>query len=91
MPARGPSRPCAGSLFWSKQMAEIDPTNPQHYRQGSLEVIDAIESMGLGYHEGNVVKYLARWRYKNGVEDLRKARWYLERLIETVESENFGD
>lgn len=60
-----------------------DPVNhPSHYTSGKLEVIDAIEGMGLGYHEGNIVKYVARWRLKNGVEDLRKARWYLDRLID---------
>ena len=59
----------------------LDATNPAHYRQGSMEVIDAIEGMGLGYHEGNVVKYVARWKFKNGIEDLRKSMWYLNRLI----------
>jgi len=62
-----------------------DPINPPHYRQGTLEVIDAIEGLALGYREGNCLKYLARYRYKNGLEDLRKARWYLERLIREVE------
>jgi len=47
-----------------------------------MQQIDAIEGMGLGYHEGNVVKYVSRWRLKGGVEDLQKARWYLNRLIE---------
>lgn len=68
-----------------EQDAEIDadPVNhPSHYRQGSLEVIDAIEGMELPYHEGNIVKYVARWRHKGGVQDLKKARWYLDRLIE---------
>ena len=57
-----------------------DPINPDHYRQGTLEVIDAIEGLALGYREGNCLKYLARYKYKNGVEDLRKAAWYLDRL-----------
>lgn len=60
--------------------------NPQHYRQGSMEVIDAIEGMSLGFHAGNVVKYVARYKAKGGVEDLRKAAWYLRRLIEIEES-----
>jgi len=64
-----------------------DPvTNPAHYRQGTLEVIEAIEGLALGYREGNVLKYLARYRYKNGVEDLKKAAWYLQRLIQEVEA-----
>lgn len=59
-----------------------DPVNrPDHYCRGSIEVIDAIEGMGLGYHEGNIVKYVARYKFKRGVEDLKKAKWYLDRLI----------
>jgi len=56
--------------------------HPSHYIQGSMEVIDAIEGLELGFHAGNVVKYVARFKHKGGVEDLRKARWYLDRLIE---------
>jgi hypothetical protein len=52
--------------------------------QGTMEVILAIEGLGLGYREGNVLKYLARYRYKNGLEDLLKARWYLQRLIDEL-------
>lgn len=68
---------------------EHDPVNhPSHYMQGAMEVIDAIEGMGLPYHEGNIVKYVARWRHKNGVEDLKKARFYLDRLIALSERDN---
>lgn len=56
--------------------------HPSHYNAGSLEVIDAIEGLELGFHAGNVVKYVARYKHKNGIEDLRKAAWYLSRLIE---------
>jgi hypothetical protein len=56
--------------------------HPAHYNAGPIEVIDAIEAWGLGFCDGNVVKYVARFRHKNGVEDLRKAAWYLNRLIE---------
>jgi hypothetical protein len=59
-----------------------DPVNsPKHYTQGDMEVITAIEGMALDYHQGNVVKYVSRYRYKNGIEDLRKAKWYIDRLI----------
>jgi len=58
---------------------------PPHYTQGSIEVIDFIEDQRLGYHEGNVIKYVCRHKMKNGLEDLRKARWYLTRLIENME------
>lgn len=63
-------------------MAIEDPVNsPKHYTQGEMEVITAIEGLGLDYHQGNVVKYVSRYRYKNGIEDLRKAKWYIDRLI----------
>jgi hypothetical protein len=61
-----------------------DPVNhPSHYTQGKIEVLDFIEDQGFGYLAGNVVKYVARYRWKGSpVEDLRKARYYLDRLIE---------
>lgn len=60
-----------------------DPVNhPDHYTKGECEVIDVIESWKLGFHAGNVVKYIARYRHKGSpIEDLEKARWYLDRLI----------
>ena len=60
---------------------------PQHYRVGGeIECIDYIyQQLGAEgiktYLEGNILKYMHRWRFKNGVEDLRKARWYLDKLI----------
>lgn len=61
---------------------EHDAVNsPRHYTAGGIETIDYIEAKELGFHEANVVKYVSRWRMKNGIEDLKKARWYLERLI----------
>lgn len=64
--------------------------NPSHYGQGKIEAIEYIkDSLSkeeyIGYLRGNIAKYLHRWRYKNGLEDLKKAQWYLERLIEEVE------
>lgn len=57
--------------------------HPKHYASANgLEVIDVIEGFDLGFHEGNVVKYLLRWRQKGGIEDLQKARWYLDRFIQ---------
>ncbi len=62
-------------------MSKPDNVNhPSHYNHGSIEVIDAIEDWKLGFHDGNVVKYVARHKHKNGIEDLKKARWYLNRL-----------
>ena len=60
--------------------------HPPHYNQKGIECIDAIESAtddGFEYYlQGNIIKYLWRYRYKNGVQDLKKASWYLNRLIE---------
>ena len=61
-----------------------------HYNNGPVECIEAIESMltseeYIGYLRGNSLKYRWRFRYKNGIEDLRKARWYEERLIKFME------
>lgn len=66
-----------------------DPVNhPAHYKIGGVETIDFIEAKGLGYHLGNVVKYITRAGHKgtsSGMEDLKKARWYLDRAIEKNE------
>ena len=66
--------------------------HPKHYKaKNGMEVIDVIEAFTAdlkGYeatHTGNVIKYICRWKEKNGLEDLRKARWYLNRLIENIE------
>jgi hypothetical protein len=70
----------------------MDPVNPDHYRRGDIEAIDAIEaSMSpeefQGYCKGNALKYLWRYRYKGKPQqDLEKARWYLNRLIDSVGS-----
>ena len=60
--------------------------HPAHYTQGKVEVIDFIETMG--FLEGNIIKYVARYKHKNGLVDLKKARWYLDRLIENTKNEN---
>ena len=64
-----------------------DPVDhPTHYQsQTGLEAIDVIEAFGLGFNLGNVAKYILRSEKKNGVEDLKKARWYLNREIEKRE------
>jgi hypothetical protein len=53
-----------------------------HYRQQAVQPWDYIAANGLGYFEGNIVKYVSRWRNKGGIEDLRKAAHYLQTLIE---------
>ncbi len=64
-----------------------DPVNPSHYKQGSVECIDALAAathdlQGLdAVCTANAIKYQWRWKQKNGVEDLKKAQWYIDRLI----------
>ena len=63
---------------------------PSHYNTGNIECIEAIEEALTdeeirGYFKGNCLKYLWREQYKNGLEDLKKARWYLDRLIKRLE------
>lgn len=53
-----------------------------HYKSKAIQPWDYIASNGLGYFEGNVVKYISRHRDKGGLEDLKKARHYLDKLIE---------
>ena len=53
-----------------------------HYKSKAVQPWDYIIENNLGYLEGNVVKYVSRWRDKNGIEDLQKARHYLDKLIE---------
>ncbi len=63
-----------------------------HYKQFQIEPWDAIVDWGLGYLDGNAVKYLSRWRHKNGIEDLKKARHYIDKLLETeMEKRNGTD
>ena len=68
---------------------------PEHYTNSSIETIDMIESITAeGFHyylEGNILKYLARYRHKNGIQDLQKALWYLNKLIEVQHDTANGD
>lgn len=64
---------------------EADAINPNHYKQGNIEVIEFILDQRMSYVEGNIIKYVSRYKFKNGLEDLKKARWYLDKLIETEE------
>ena len=59
---------------------EEDKINPSYYKKG-IETTDYIQSHKLGFLEGNIIKYVTRHKHKNGLEDLLKAEWYLNRLI----------
>jgi hypothetical protein len=71
---------------------ELDNVNhPRHYNSGKYEVINVIEdSLKDGFEPyciGNVMKYVSRYKHKNGVEDLKKAQWYLGRVIDSLGKE----
>ena len=75
--------------FYSRESEKKDMVNsPPHYNKSGIECINAIQAAtGDGYEyylQGNILKYLWRYRYKNGVEDLKKAQWYLNELVEEV-------
>jgi hypothetical protein len=55
--------------------------NSAHYKKGNIECIDYITDKGMNYVEGNIIKYITRYRDKGGLQDLFKVRWYITRLI----------
>lgn len=64
------------------QVEKVEKVNhPNHYNKG-IEVIDYINSWSMDFLEGNIIKYVSRYKYKNGMEDLKKAKQYLDWLIE---------
>ena len=71
----------------------FDPVNrPAHYNQGGIECIDAMKAMAtpeefLGHLRITAVTYIWRFRDKNGIEDLKKAIWYLNRLVAELEKD----
>ena len=66
-----------------KEMVE----HPVHYNKGQYEVIDVIEDWGLGFNDGNAIKYVGRHRYKgNAIQDIEKAIWYLQRHLKNLKS-----
>lgn len=74
-------------------MEKENVNHPSHYTQGKFETIKVIEEFtkdleGIeAFCIGNAVKYLSRWPYKNGVEDLKKAIWYINKVVERKENE----
>ena len=71
-------------------MAHDVVNHPDHYTYGKVECIDALEAATAGLEgieavcTANAIKYLWRWKHKNGKEDLRKAMWYITRLLQKV-------
>ena len=74
-----------------------DAINPSHYKQGKVECIDAIDAAtsnlkGLeAVCTANIIKYVWRWKLKNGAQDLRKAQWYLDTLLSLQNTQNVED
>ena len=60
-------------------------SSQQHYTRAKIEPIDYIKAHGMNFIEGNVVKYISRYKHKNGLEDLVKCRVYLDMLITSVQ------
>ena len=65
---------------------EIQVEHPDHYNKGNIEVWDFIADQDLDFFEGNIVKYICRWKTKNGMKDLLKVKEYIEKYIEINES-----
>lgn len=67
--------------------------HPSHYCKGGVECIDAVDAAVSdlegreAHYTASAIQYLWRWKSKNGAEDLKKARWYIDRLISTLEPE----
>lgn len=74
----------------AESLARQQQVGGSHYLDMAIPPRDYIRANALGWDEGNVIKYVSRWRRKNGVEDLRKARHYLDMLIESAEREAPG-
>ena len=86
--------------FVMNEQIKSDPTHPNHYIQSGLSVWDVIKAYtedltGVdAFNAGNAIKYILRWHHKNGIEDLKKAKVYIDELIksfEEKESENSGE
>ena len=86
---------CGSMLKVADHVRKADMVNhPQHYKtKAGLETIDVIEAFTYGLNgieavdTANIIKYICRWKKKNGLEDLKKAKWYLEHLINKKENE----
>tara|TARA_R110002020_G_scaffold39950_4_gene118176 strand:+ start:230 stop:565 length:336 start_codon:yes stop_codon:yes gene_type:complete len=78
--AHAGSTPAPGTMSKTEEKVK----HPNHYNQG-IEVIDFIDSWNFSFTEGNIIKYVCRHRFKNNsLEDLEKAKFYLERLINSI-------
>ena len=74
--------------FYKENKAINEQIGGSHYRNKAIQPIEYILANDLGFCEGNIIKYVSRYKDKNGIEDLKKAKHYLEFLIEEVEKVN---
>ena len=79
-------RGVSGNMYKAIDFTPHDMVNsPAHYKVGGIETIDFIEAKNLGYHLGNAVKYISRADHKGArIQDLEKAKWYLDREIKRL-------
>ena len=68
--------------------AKDKQVNGDHYKSMAIQPSEFIHKNGIGWHEGNAIKYLCRWRLKGGIQDLEKAAHYIELLIEIARNES---
>lgn len=88
-----PIGPVEGKPVWQQPSfaGGRDPIKPSHYTRHKIEPWDYVAANELGYFEGSAIKYLTRWRYKNGIVDLKKARAFLDKLIYVEEQKLVRD
>ena len=77
---------------FNQEKTDDNVNHPSHYTQGGIECLDAIEAamkpdQFRGYLKGNIIKYLWRYEWKNGLEDLKKAQFYMNRMVKSMEKE----
>lgn len=82
----GKNPPHISTNILGKQLPHDPVNSPSHYKFGGIDPIDYMQikmtpEQFKGFLIGNVLKYVSRYPHKNGVEDLKKAKWYLDRLI----------
>ena len=85
-PRQIPSTLAPNAVMSMAVYADDKVNSPSHYKVGGIETIDFIEAKQLGYHLGNVIKYISRADYKDDkLENLKKAQWYLNRAVSQLE------
>ena len=96
--AGGPCATCVDNANWHNnreerhqaQAALTTQVGGKHYKDMPIQPVEYIHKNSIGYFEGCVIKYVSRWRKKNGVEDLKKARHFLDLLIEFEDAQRGG-